>query len=90
MNLLVSNGIFCFVVFLAFVVWIIVYLLRKIFIEKKVNQEISVLLGVCIATATFSMFGSGILYMHAPYSVMFWLALGRVLVIISENEELLV
>lgn len=87
LNLLVSNGIFCFTIYIIFVVLVIWHILYKIFKEKKGNQEISILLAICMSVATYSMFGAGILYMHTPYCVIFWLALGEILLILNENKE---
>lgn len=87
MNLLVSNGIIAFAAFILFVVWVITYIFRGYFRMKMKDSEIPVMMAVCMAAATFSLFTSGILYMHSPFSVIFWFALGGLVVIVSNGNK---
>lgn len=87
MNLLVSNGIFAFVAFVAFVAMVLIYLFRGLAKMKQPDQDIPIMMSVCIASASFSMFASGVLYLHEPFSVIFWLALGALTVILSNSKK---
>ena len=86
-NLLVSNGIFGFLAFLAFVVWVLLCILRNYTGMRKKDPQIPVMMAVCMAAATFSLFTSGVLYMQSPFSVIFWLSLGGLIVIVSNGNE---
>lgn len=83
-NLLVSNGIIAFLAFVVFIVWVLIVLLRRG--GWKTNKQFPVMLGVCMAAATFSMFTSGVLYMQSPFSALFWLALGTMVTMSSKQE----
>lgn len=87
MNLLVSNGIFGFLAFIAFVVWVVWYLLSRAFRPANRDEQVPVMMGVCMAAAVCSMFSSGVLYMKCPFSVLFWLSLGSMTVILSPGRK---
>ena len=89
-NLLVSNGIFSFLCFFAFIVVILFTAFRYLARKKEETAEkqllIPVLFALCVGISSSSIFGSGILYMQSPYSVLFWAALG-LLTVLTKNEK---
>lgn len=86
-NLLVSNGIFGFLLFVLFVLCVLIYILRNYARMEEKDPQIPVMMAVCMAAATFSMFTSGVLYMHSPFSAFFWLALGGLVVLVSNGNK---
>ena len=86
-NLLVSNGIFGLLGFLAFVVWVLVSLLRKVFAKAYRDAQLPVMMAVCMAAAVYSLFSSGVLYLQAPFSVLFWLSLGSMTTMVKCREK---
>lgn len=86
-NLLASNGIIGFAAFFGFVVWVLVLLLRRFFAAKEKDKQLPVMMAVCMASATASMFTSGVLYMQSPFSALFWLSLGAMMIVVSGKKE---
>lgn len=86
-NLLVSNGVFGFLAFLGFVIWVLTFLFRNFFRMRHRDGVIPVMMGVCMAAAVFSMFASGVLYMRSPFSILFWLSLGSLVTIVSQDTK---
>lgn len=87
LNLLVSNGIVGFLLFLVFVVRILVYLFRRVFVKACRDFDIPVMMALCAAVAVFSMFNSSMLYSHSQVIPLFWLSLGSMTTILSGREK---
>lgn len=85
MNLLVSNGIFAFSAFVCFIIRVLHYVFIHYIQRKRKDPDLPVMLAVCMAASVFSVVTSGVLYMHAPFSAIFWLSLGCIVMIVS-NE----
>lgn len=87
MNLLVSNGIFSLIAFIAFTVWVLIYLLRRVFSMERKDPAVPAMMGICASAAVCSLTSSGVLYMRCPFSILFWLSLGALTVIVKKGED---
>ena len=86
-NLLVSNGIFALLAFLGFVAVLLTYLIRGFARMKTPDPDMPLAMSICTASASFSLFASGVLYMQEPFSAIFWMALGLMIVIIRQSKK---
>lgn len=76
-NVLAGQGAFGTLVFLAFAVYLVIYIFRRIFKIEGENYEYLVTLSACaVASFVSSMFLTDVLYTNSPTSVLFWLFLG--------------
>lgn len=87
LNLLVSNGVIGFLLFIVFIVRILIYLFRRIFLDAYRDGAIPVMMAICALVAVFSMFNSSMLYSHCQNIPLFWLSLGSMIAIVSHREK---
>lgn len=87
MNLLVSNGAVSLVVFLGFILWILIRIFRRIFVQKNQDPAVPAMMAVCAGTAVFAMFNSSMLYSQCQVIPLFWLALGSLVTLLSGEEK---
>ena len=86
-NLLVSDGAAGVLCFAVFTVWALWFIFKRTLPRLREEPLAPVLFGVCAAMAAASLFASGVLYMQAPYSVMFWAALGLLVRMGQTNKQ---
>ncbi len=76
-NILAAQGILGIAIFAAFMIYAVVYILRRFFKEEGENYEyLSILLLSILSGFVESMFVSDVIYVNSPASVLFWLSLG--------------
>lgn len=86
MNLLVSNGFVALGVFLVFVAWILIRVLRGIFTRTQLDPAVPGMMAICAVAAVFSMFNSSMLYSKCQVIPLFWLAVGSLTVLLPGKK----
>ena len=86
-NLLAGQGTIGIILFIAFGIFAIVYILKRIFKDGVEDYNYLVILLVCvIAGFVASMFLTDIIYVNSPTSIIFWLFLGYILHYLKRKE----
>jgi O-antigen ligase len=86
-NLLAGQGAIGMILFIAFGVFAVLYILKRIFKDDIEDYNYLVILLVCvIAGFISSMFLTDIIYVNSPTSIIFWLFLGYILHYLKRNE----
>lgn len=86
-NLLAGQGAIGMILFIAFGVFAVLYILKRIFKDDIEDYNYLVILLVCvIAGFISSMFLTDIIYVNSPTSITFWLFLGYILHYLKRNE----
>ncbi len=79
-NLLSGQGCIGMILFIAFALYVIVYILKRIFNVEEGDYEYLVIMLACIVAAfSSSMFLTDVIYVNSPTSIIFWLFLGYML-----------
>ena len=88
LNILISNGIFGIVGSVAFVAYIIVFVIKK-FTSVKAEDKFFIALNLAIlfSLACAAMFASVMFFHFSPNAVFFWLALGQLMTYLNAGEN---
>lgn len=87
-NILVAQGLLGILATVAFVVMVLINIIKNWFKQKKENQIIiAVLTGVIIALSTSSMFGSMMFYHFSPNTIAFWFVLGSLMYVLKMGSK---
>lgn len=86
-NVLAGQGVIGTAALLAFAVYMIIYILRRIFkVEGEDYGYLAVLLTCVVAGFSSSMFLTDLIYVNSPTSVMFWLFLGYIVHYLKKSD----
>ena len=78
LNILISNGIFGILSAIVFVVYILVFVMKKFTSVKAGDKYFTALnLSILFSLSCAAMFSSVMFYNFSPNAVFFWLALGQ-------------
>ena len=79
-NLLAGQGIVGMILFVAFAIYAVIFVLKRIFKVDDENYSYIVVMVVCVmAGFVASMFLTDIIYVNSPNSMVFWLFLGYIM-----------
>lgn len=88
LNILISNGIFGILSALAFIAYILVFVIKKYGSVKTENKYfISLNLSILFSLACAAMFSSVMFYHFSPNAVLFWLVLGQLTAYLRTGEK---
>lgn len=87
-NILMSNGIIGIITVAAFVIYILVVVLKRFrHIEKQNMVLFALLLAVILSLACVAMVNSVMFYHFSPNTVLFWFVLGRIVAFSVSKER---
>jgi O-antigen ligase len=79
-NLLAGQGILGMVLFIAFAIYAVIFVLKRIFKVDNEDYSYIVVMVVCVMAGFIaSMFLTDIIYVNSPNSMVFWLFLGYIM-----------
>jgi O-antigen ligase len=78
LNIMVSNGIFGLLAAAAFVIYILVFVIKKFKTIKKEDAPMAaVVIAMLFALSCAAMFSSVMFYRFSPVAILFWAVLGQ-------------